>query len=348
MKNRNLVLFTCTLFFFLSETDSYCQKLCGTPEIEHILINTNRAFRRSRGRIENFQKVFNKESSERFNESVNRNVITIPVVVHVVYKNDDEKISLSRIQEQIDILNEDFRARNSDAQFTPDNFKNIIGDAGIEFRLAIRSPNNEVTNGVTYTLTNEPKFFLKSNNVKYSADGGRDAWDPQNYLNIWVCDLDQYIGYATPPGLGINKTDGVVIRYTAFGKTGATQKGCELGRTATHEIGHWLDLAHIWGDCNGQDECCSSCLDDDGVDDTPIQNRCNQGPIDFNSNVQSCNGVSSLFVNYMDYVDDRTMVMFSKGQGVRMWGTLQFARKQILNSKALIPVFSDKLLKKAL
>src|SRR5205085_7351896 len=140
--------------------------------------------------------------------------------------------------------------------------------------------------------------------VKYTANGGHDAWNRDQYLNIWVCDLSGKIGYAQFPG-GPAATDGVVIDYQAFGTLGTASIPFHLGRTATHEIGHWLNLRHIWGDAN-----CG----DDLVADTPTQQTDNGGCPSF-PHVTCSNGPNGdMFMNYMDYVNDNCMNMFTAGQ----------------------------------
>lgn len=335
------VLFV-TVLLLIKQT-CFSQKECGTPGIQSDLTNANKNYKKNRDKLFDFHQQFDPE----FSENHNRSIITVPVVVHIVYKNDLEKISLDVINEQISILNRDFRAQNTDLNLVPDRFKHLIADSNIEFRLAIRSPDNKPTNGVTYTKTITPIFTMGQDNVKFTNKGGKDAWDTRYYLNIWVCHLDQFVGYGTPPGLHgrVSNRDGVVIKTSAFGKRVQNELGCELGRTLTHEVGHWLDLAHIWGPCLNQTPCCSSCLDDDGINDTPQQNRCNQGNISLSDLRTSCNNaIGDLFMNFMDYVDDNILIMFTQGQCVRMWGTLTFARKDISNSKGLLPVSSSRFL----
>ncbi|MCB9310651.1 MAG: T9SS type A sorting domain-containing protein [Lewinellaceae bacterium] len=241
---------------------------------------------------------FNHSShSERSDE-----VIIIPVVVHIVYKNDAENLSEARIKSQIDALNQDFRRLNVDKNT---NWSQAA-DTKIEFVLAKRSPNGQATNGIERVRTTQANFNSSSDYVKYSAFGGANAWSSDSYLNIWVCDIaGSTLGYAQFPG-GSSPKDGVVIDYQSFGTTSDVLAPFNLGRTATHEIGHWLGLKHIWG--------ASDCSTDDLVDDTPKANRphynCEYG-------AYSC-GSKDMIENYMDYSDDVCMNLFTLGQKNRM------------------------------
>ena len=148
------------------------------------------------------------------------------------------------------------------------------------------------------------------------------AWPANRYLNLWVCTLGGgLLGYAQFPG-GPARTDGVVILNTAFGTTGTATTPFDLGRTATHEVGHWLNLRHIWGDRN-------DCGGTDFVTDTPNAQLPNYGKPTFPH--ISCNNAPNgdMFMDYMDYVDDAAMVMFTAGQVERMNATLAGPRKKI-------------------
>ena len=179
-------------------------------------------------------------------ESSSSTILTIPVVVHVVYYNSNENISTAQVQSQIDILNEDFRRLNADASNTPSAFQSVAADCEIEFCLATTDPNGNSTTGITRTSTSQSSFST-NDDVKYSSSGGINAWNTSEYLNIWVCDLGGgLLGYATFPG-GNSSNDGVVCDYAYFGNTGTATSPYHLGRTATHEVGHYLNLWHIWG-----------------------------------------------------------------------------------------------------
>lgn len=235
-------------------------------------------------------------------------IINIPVVVHVLYHSSEENISNAQIQSQIAVLNEDFRRLNSDKVNTPSGFSSVAADAEITFCLAATDPNGAPTNGIIRKSTSASSFS-DDDNVKFSSTGGDNAWPSGSYLNIWVCNLGGgLLGYAQFPG-GPASTDGVVITYTNFGRNYATTAPYDKGRTATHEVGHWLNLRHIWGDAS-----CGNDL----VSDTPTQQTSNFGCPSF-PNLTCSNTVNGdQFMNYMDYTDDACMNMFSSGQKSRM------------------------------
>ncbi|MFM1931946.1 MAG: hypothetical protein RL226_1249 [Bacteroidota bacterium] len=228
-------------------------------------------------------------------------VITIPVVVHVVYNTTAENVSNAQIQSQIDVLNADFRRLNSDA----DNTWSQASDVEIAFCLASVDPSGNPTTGITRTSTSVTAFGT-NDQVKFNSSGGKDAWPSSQYMNLWVCDISGGIlGYAQFPG-GSSSTDGVVIDYQYFGTTGTATAPFNLGRTATHEVGHWLNLRHIWGD--------GGCSVDDFVTDTPTSDAANYGcPLGH----VSCSTVD-MVQNYMDYTDDACMNLFTTGQKTRM------------------------------
>lgn len=250
-------------------------------------------------------------------------VRVIPTVVHVIHRGGPENISDDQIKSQIDVLNRDYRMKNADANKVPNVFKPLAADAYVEFALATKGPDGQATDGITRTQTTVD-HFTTDNRMKFTAQGGQDAWDATRYLNIWVCPeiFDgprALLGYAQFPG-GLPATDGVAIINNAFGTTGTARAPFNLGRTATHEVGHWLDLFHIWGDR-------VDCITDDQVTDTPIQAREN-----YNKPVHphpSCNNGGDMFMNYMDYVDDDTMYMFTAGQVARIRATLAGPRSTI-------------------
>jgi hypothetical protein len=248
-------------------------------------------------------------------------ITTIPVVVHVVYKTSAENVSDAQIKSQIDVLNRDYRATNKDKSKTPPVWKGLVADARIQFKLATKAPNGAATTGITRTHTAK-SGFADDDAVKFTAKGGHDAWNTSKYLNIWVCTLsDGLLGYAQFPG-GPKKTDGVVILNTAFGTKGSAHAPFKLGRTTTHEVGHWLNLRHIWGDTE-------DCSGGDLVSDTPNAETANFGKPKF-PHVSCHNGPNGdMFMNYMDYVDDDSMFMFTTQQIVRIHAALDGERSQL-------------------
>lgn len=254
-------------------------------------------------------------------------IITIPTVVHVVYNNSTENISDAQIQTQINALNQDFRRWNSDISSAPSRFRGFSKDIRVEFCLAKRDPNGNPTNGITRTATSHGAFTT-NDDMKYNSTGGKNAWPRNNYLNLWVCNLSGGIlGYAQFPG-GAAATDGVVIRYQSFGTSGTATPPFNLGRTATHEVGHWLDLRHIWSGEN----LVFTCDDSDYVNDTPNQDDENTGCP--SAPISCSNGGlgGDMYVNYMDYSDDACLTMFTYWQYRRMDATLYGSRSTLKNS----------------
>ena len=254
-------------------------------------------------------------------------VIIIPVVIHVLYNTQAQNISDQQILSQITSLNNDYRRRNADKVNTPDVFKNVAADTRIEFCLAKVDPGGKATSGIIRKYTKEA-HFMADDAVKFSSKGGNDAWDPTKYLNIWICNLfGRTLGYAVLPGGPIER-DGVVLKYNVFGTTGIVTSPYNKGRTATHEIGHWLGLQHLWGSEN-----CG----DDGIYDTPKQQAANSGCSTF-PKISSCseNQFGDMFMNYMDFTDDACMNMFTIGQknAMRSHFAKGGARNSFLNSYA--------------
>jgi hypothetical protein len=257
-----------------------------------------------------------------------REVVTIPVVVHVVYKTASQNISDDQVRSQIDVLNEDYRKINVDTNNTPEIYKPLAGDAMIEFCLAAVDPNGDTTSGITRTATTKVNFSL-GDSIKSAALGGADPWPADQYLNIWVCNLsDNVLGYATlptndpvPPA-----NDGVVVFYKAFGREGILSSTYNLGRTCTHEVGHWLGLTHIWGDDGG------SCSGSDNIADTPNQADANFGCPAFPH--ITCSNQGDMSMNYMDYTDDACMNLFTLDQCTKMNAVLNSSRESLKSSPA--------------
>ncbi len=294
-------------------------RTCDTDHNLERLLSINPEAKQNMRNIETFTQNYIQNLQNQRTEAT---VYTIPVVVHVLYNTSALNISQAQIQSQIDVLNEDFRRTNSDYTLTPSEFAGVVADSEIEFVLATTDPNGNPTNGVTRTQTSQssfaaPRYSSDIEKMKFTSQGGKDAWDTKKYLNVWVCVLSGgTLGYAQFPGSGAANTDGVVIRTTAFGSTGNVSAPFNGGRTATHEVGHWLNLRHIWGD--------GACSADDYVSDTPIAAASNGGCPSYPSKSCSSNGgfSSDMFMNYMDYVNDACMYMFTTGQKNRMRAVL--------------------------
>jgi hypothetical protein len=308
------------------EDDVPPRRHCATNEVHRQLLSVDPDYVAARSELEHLTDA---EQARGFAAAAPR-TRTIPTVVHVVYRTERQNISNAQVQSQIRILNEDFRKKNRDRSKVPDVFKPLHTDTRIQFRLATRDIFGNSTSGITRTRTAVPAFSF-DDGMKSSRTGGADPWPTQRYLNIWVCNLGEgLLGYAQFPG-GPRNTDGVVILHTAFGDTGTARAPFNKGRTTTHEVGHWLNLYHIWGDdgtgCRGSDYC----------PDTPNQAGENYGTPEF-PHVSCNNGPNGdLFMDYMDYVDDAAMFMFTAGQATRMNAALNGPRKKLFQALPRYP-----------
>ena len=254
-------------------------------------------------------------------------IITIPVVVHVLYENVVQNITEAQIRSQITVLNEDFRKLNSDFSNTPAPFQAAAADCELQFCLAQIDPDGDSTNGITRTLISS-SFNMETDYFDTTA-GGAAPWDNTKYLNIWVGDLGpSLLGFATPPGVASGDDDGVVVDDNSFGTVGtaANNQPNHLGRTTTHEVGHYFNLFHLWGRFGG-------CNDDDQVSDTPEQMLSTFGCPSFPL-VDQCtySGDGIMFMNFMDYVDDPCMTMFTDGQKQRMLAAINTSRSGLLST----------------
>jgi hypothetical protein len=291
---------------------------CGVQQVTERLYELDPNLRGRHQRIEDeCRRSIAKGEAQR----VWRKLITIQVVVHVVAKTDEENISDEQIESQIEVLNQDYRGTNADRSKVPDVWAGLAADPNLQFALATKDPKGKPTNGITRVQTTRDSFGT-GDSVKTKAGGGTPPWATDRYLNLWVCNLGEgLLGYAQFPG-GPARTDGVVILYTAFGTKGAAADPFNLGRTATHEVGHYLNLRHIWGDSN-------DCSGADQVSDTPRAQMPNYGKPDF-PHISCNNGPNGdMFMDYMDYVDDAAMFMFTQGQAARMNATLAGPRKKL-------------------
>lgn len=301
---------------------------CRSFEYQQQLLQKDPGLQVTHNAVQNFSLL----QESRISSDQTGKSITIPVVVHVLYHYTDENISDSVVKTQIVALNRDFKKLNADTIKIPDGFKSLATDCGIEFKLATVDSKGRATSGIIHKYTPITKWTL-DDKIKFSSEMGDDGWDPKSYLNIWVGTLDQFLGYSSVPGDPADK-DGVVISRAAFGTK--TSGAYSKGRTAVHEIGHWLGLKHLWGDAD-----CG----DDGVADTPKQQTytngcptgirisCNNGP----------NG--DMYMDYMDFTNDACLVMFTKGQKAKMRALFEpgGARHSILSSNGLGTPLSEEI-----
>lgn len=315
------------MFGFMS-SDQRRRHLCATMAVHNRLLQENPDnYEDNRKEIERLTSGHVRQSSRAL---LRRGIAVIPCVVHVVYKSEEENISDEQIYSQFKVLNACFRNLDPDTHDVPPAFAGLRADAQIEFKLAVRDPKGKPTKGIVRTKANKDVFGT-DDSVKDKSRGGSDAWPSDKYFNIWVCNLgDTLLGYGQFPG-GPRKYAGLVNNHTAFGTTGTAKPPFNGGKTAVHEIGHCMNLLHIWGDDDG------GCDGSDNVGDTPNQGDMNFGTPAFPhiSCGNSPNG--DMYMNYMDYTDDSGMYMFTPGQVKRMDATLNGPMASILLSDALIP-----------
>lgn len=321
-------------------TTASAQHWCGTMEDrKEINADNPKVAEEIEKRFEAFNRL-QRENSEKGIKNTDNYIV--PVVFHVIHRGGEENISLDQIKDQMRILNEDFAYLNPDTTDTPEPFKAYAGNTNIEFRLAQIDPDGNCTQGVTRTYS-----LLTSsanNNVKEIIQ-----WDPHKYLNVWVVkDIDKESSYGTilgyaqfPDQLWDNaETDGIVLLDSYCGSIGTASS--QKGRTLTHEVGHWLNLRHIWGD-----ETCGN----DHVNDTPIAFEPNFGVClnDFPHHTDTAEFCTAdtltqvitqeygeMFMNYMDYSDDHCMNMFSLGQGERMRSAILEYRPELVSEDNLV------------
>lgn len=281
------------------------------------------------------QQLIYEQTQQRMNEwlqqhpegNTTRTTVYIPVIFHVVYSSAAGNVAVQRLYEQIQILNEDFGGYNADYTNTPAVWQPISGNTDIQFCLAQIDPQGNWTPGYEYIQATN---LCQSSNLFAAAPG----WNPNEYLNIWVAQCSNgLLGYASFPGAASPTEDGVVIMHNFVGKTGS-QLPYHLGRTGTHEVGHWLNLYHISGD-DGM-----TCTGDDQVADTPLQTDQTYGynaPNTVITDMCSPTAPGVMWMNYMNYCDDSSLYMFTMGQKARMWATLNGPRSGILSSTKCAP-----------
>ncbi|MBF0598252.1 zinc metalloprotease [Faecalibacter rhinopitheci] len=302
MKKLMMVLASLVLFTACNDEDKnemyeessdgqIVARACATDEVFQAQLNSNPELRAKMQMIEEHTQNFDLSQAKLVNGT-----IVIPVVVNVIYKTAAENISATQIQSQIDVLNKDFNAQNADFSNVPSIFSGVKANVGVRFEL-----DQIIRKNVNKTSWGTADLMKKSSGILPTS--------PTTKLNLWVCTIGNGIlGYAQFPG-GSSSTDGVVIDSRYIGTTGTATYPFNLGRTATHEVGHWMNLRHIWGDTN-----CGT----DYVADTPTHNTANYGVPTF-PHYSTCSGSPvEMTMNYMDYSDDRGLYMFTEGQKSRM------------------------------
>ena len=317
------------LFIFSLSLPSwiYAQERCGTVQYEKMLLQRNPK-RETIGQFENWIKGKAnqlKQSQQLRNQKSQRTqaTYTIPVVVHVIHNGEPigtgVNISDAQILSQITVLNNDFNRLNADKVNTPALFTPVAGSFNVEFVMAKQDPNGLATTGIKRVQGSQSSWTLNDNFLLKA----QSYWPAEDYLNIWVTNLTDLLGYAQFPVsslvLGLDNssnerlTDGVMITYRAFGTIDAgnfdLKPKYNKGRTLTHEMGHIFGLRHIWGDIN---DCTTTT---DYVADTPAQSS---STLTCPSHPQQDCSTPKMFQNFLDYTDDACMNIFTAGQASRM------------------------------
>lgn len=326
------ILLVLSSAFFMS---AYGQRTCATDKKMNAFFASNPEAKANKEALRSF--LIN--NNYNLNKAPNA-VVTIPVVVHVLYKNTAQNVSDAQIASQIKILNDDFRKMNADFNtVVPAAFKPAAADLELTFCLATKKTDGSATNGIERKSVASSFVFGNS----YYKTSGLAAWDPTKYLNIWVGKFDGYdeygepwdgtLGFAYLPDAAGLPFDGLCIGYDFFGNIGTATYPFNKGRTGTHEIGHYFGLNHIWGD---EENSCGTAAGNDGCADTPATREPYFNTPTFPNNQYTCatspNG--AMFMNYMDYVNDAAMAMFTNDQKTITKNTLTGPRASLLNSNA--------------
>ena len=260
------------------------------------------------------REAYELEIQQIINTRSNFTEKTIPVVVHIIYNDSNSNISDSQVSSALTAINQDFNASNPDYYTVITAFNSVKSDLNINFELANLDPDGNATSGITRTQSDLTDSA--GENVKALIN-----WDSNMYLNIWVVDnIESGAGaYAYYPGTAPNGNEGIVCRHSQFGTWGTSSNSNFASTTLTHEIGHYLNLAHTWGNSN-EAELQANCDEDDGVSDTPNTIGTLYG---CNTSQSTCGSLDNV-QNFMDYTECTNM--FTAGQRSRVHAALHSAQ----------------------
>ena len=299
-----IIILTTTFPLFAQQK----KRKCGASEYQQSLNRKNPRLKENRRKLERETKTFTEQFVEK------KKIIEIPVVVHILAPSisSPENISKEQVYSQIISLNEDFARQGPpyDPSYPFIWSQYYAGDTQIRFCLATRDPDGNPTSGITRTFTSVTEFNPLLEDIKFDQMGGKDIWPRDLYMNVWVGQIADYLGYAPYPGAP-PEVDGIVVDYQAFGTVGTALAPYDRGKTLTHEVGHWLNLIHIWG----EEE---SCEEDDLVDDTRLQ----EAPTYQCTQTGNCGEGGYMTQNFMNYTVDACNTFFTEGQEKRMKAVL--------------------------
>ncbi|HEX6846127.1 MAG TPA: M43 family zinc metalloprotease [Chitinophagaceae bacterium] len=301
-----MVKHLAVLIFIVTGFQLFGQKTCSMDEYVGKQSRENVFLKENLEQVEAFTRERTNSTSTTQRVMGLPEMITVPVVFHILYHTPEQNVDRAMLDRLITALNRDFNKRNSDTSNIPSVFKPYATSMGFEFKIATLDPRGLNTSGVVRKYT-PIGYWLSDDKMKFSASYGDDAWDSKSYLNVWICNMKDVLGYSTLPGMD-PKTDGVVLSFEDLLSHRGTTPGVNDLRTIVHEAGHWLNLYHIWGE---------SYCGDDKVDDTPKQGSYTPGCPN-GTRVTCSNGpVGDMYMNYMDFTDDVCMNMFTRGQRKR-------------------------------
>lgn len=342
---KKMFLLFCASSFFLSNAQNTQNRGCAFEEKMEAFYQKNPAAKTAEASMYQFLS-----TNDYRDQQSKKAVVTIPVVVHVLYKNATQNISDAKIQSQIAVLNADFRKLNADFNTAvPAAFKPMAADMEVQFCFATVDPNGQPTTGIHRVSV--PSTFDFDDDYCEAGAGGIAAWDSTKYLNIWVGAFTDttLLGWAYGPAAAGTYFDGLCIDYRCYGTVAPLYAAYPLGRTGTHEIGHYFGLQHIWGTANygntPNSAVCGTTGWTDYCADTPATYYPYFGAPTFPTNQYACTNTAngSMFMNYMDYGNDAVLAMFSNDQKTILQNTLNTYRASLKNSNACATLGLDEV-----